>query len=139
MCKLNNIPVTVTRFTGYKIVTKDKYGRLYSPYTGMKYQKGSVKEVKVCGQHTAWNHNVLSANYYTLDCVGRTAVFTSIEEATEEAKSISRMGIFNEQFNTDKFYIAEMTVSNELRHGTYAMYDIISGKYIESVKLIKSK
>ena len=136
MCYSITTNLSQKTFTGYKIVVKDKYGHYYSPYTGVRYEKGKVKATNKCGKYTACKFNIFSDYHFNPRLHGRTAVFESYLDAKEQLKE---MNMFSYNFiNCNELIIIKLTISGNLRYGIYAGSDIVSGTFIESVESIKN-
>lgn len=133
MCYTVDKSLNVKTFTGYKIVTKDAHGHLYSAFTGVRYEAGkTMKHPKHQGKYASWTDtNQLDKNnvIYNEKIIGRTAVFVNRETAIAYPT--------NNMFFGKPTYIAEMTLSGDLRYGDFYYDSVVSGTKIESIKLLK--
>lgn len=135
MCYTIKSKLNKSFFTGYKLVTKDKHGHLYSPFTGYRYKPGKIATIKKIGKHCTWEGNIFDVDFFDPGAAGRTAVFVLINDAQKELQG--SVYDCSYQWTDANFYIAEMTLSNDLKYGDYGNYKIVSGTYIEKIKLIK--
>jgi hypothetical protein len=122
--------------SGYKVAVVSKTtGKFYSPATGIEYKVGPVETPNTLGVMAVsiFFHNVLNpaepANNPSYE--GFTAVFEDVLAAEwlhEDMKlnSISR----------NKIVILKMTLSQNLKHGTYSHSKVFLGKHIDSLEIV---
>lgn len=134
MCYSIDEPVKEKTFTGYKLVTRDAHGNLYSAFTGVRYEAGkTMKHPKKPGKYMSWLRTCpisTTSTNYNEKVIGRTAVF--VNEAIARSYACCMIDCF------DNLCLAKMTISDDLKDGLFSGNYIVSGKKIESVKFIET-
>ena len=129
MCKIYN-KLSETLFVGYKVALTDKYGHYYSPFTGIRYEKGKVKKVDANSLKTKYRTD--EKIEYTEGMIGMTGVFAKHVEANYI------YDYFTRHHPEYKFSLLEMTLTGDLYDAKMGdRYNTVIGNNIYKLKKIK--
>lgn len=136
MCTLTGI---TRRKIGYKVVAI-KDGKFYSTFTGQELKVGAVPKAPDTGKRLSgsWSYkaegNLKFADFYDSNYDGFTAAFVDKSDAKYLSKRILSYLIYD----TYSIVIVKITFKGLANKGRYDADDIIAGKFIKSMKIIKS-
>lgn len=143
MCKIVDKFTDSETATGYKVVIVDKYGKYYSPFTGIRYKIGKIPVPKIVISNnkygflqTQCNNKYINPNWKTNGIAwnagmkNKTGILLNIKDAIRCCKNWDSP-------NDTKMAVLEMTISGDLYYATFADNDTVIGNTIESFKKIK--
>jgi len=131
--------------TGWKVAIHEN-GKLLSPATLIEYKVGPVTsreyskelEVKRFGEYCQYFYFGLldqrDSCAFSTKMTGRTAVFT------EKINAVSFFKVLEKRTNEDKkLVLIRVTLSGDLLKGKYDWSEVVAGKHIDKVKIVRRK
>lgn len=126
----------------YKVAVKDENGKYYSPATGCEYiEKQDVTPIRgKCNRLSElFNENITDINRksFKSNMYGRTSGFTRKKDAIDFLKILKKCPVEEKH----SIVLIKIKISKDLMSGFFYYtepYEVIAGKYINSIKELKN-